>query len=60
MDKQVHINLASIFRVNPDRSSNASMTIKEQLMEQKCNKVEKQATSFLLDGKFTRNLDELI
>ena len=60
MNQLNRIDLSTVFRRQLDQSSDESVRIKEQYMEQKRSKIESRATSFLLDKKYALKLDELM
>lgn len=60
MNKPSDINLSTIFRRNLDTHAQDGMNIKQEFFNEKNEKSEYRAAVFLLDQKYTLNLDELV
>jgi hypothetical protein len=60
MIKKININLSTIFHHRHDEATQEGVSAKQKLLNQKYDKVENRASTFLIDHKYSLKLDELI
>ena len=54
------MDLSKVFRPHLEQSSDERSYIKEHSLNHKVNRIESRAVNFLLDKKYSLNLDEVI
>lgn len=54
------LNLSTIFRRSLKMHSQDGIEMKQEFLNEKYEKIERRANVFLVDQKYTLNLDELI